>query len=191
MSTTAERVRGTTLKKGDIFEVLRNQRRRYALHYLKQVEEPVELGDLAQQVAAWEYETTPEEVTPEQRKRVYTTLQQTHLPKMDEVGILAFDSDAGIISPTDKTAQISIYLEIVPGSEVAWREVYLSIGAVSCALVAAVWLEIYPMTLLPDLAWAGVIAGAITLTAAFHIVHERNMRLGHGEQPPEMSYGGN
>ncbi len=82
-----------TLSKGEIFEVLRNQRRRYVLHFLKQDGRPVELGDLAQQIAAWEYETTLEGVTPAQRKRVYTTLQQTHLPKMDEAGILVFDSD--------------------------------------------------------------------------------------------------
>ena len=180
---------GGGLSKGEVFEVLRNQRRRYVLQYLKQDSRPVELGDLAQQVAAWEYETVPEEVTPEQRKRVYTTLQQTHLPKMDEAGILEFDSDAGIIRVTDRTGEISIYLEIVPGHEFAWRELYLSLGAISCALVAALWLEIYPLTLLSDLAWAGIIAATFTLTAAIHIYYERNMRLGHGDQPPELSYG--
>ncbi len=177
------------LSKGEIFEVLRNQRRRYVLQYLKQDTRPVELGDLAQQVAAWEYETTLDDVTPEQRKRVYTTLQQTHLPKMDQSGILLFDSDDGVIEATDRTRDISIYLEIVPGHEFAWRELYLSLGAISSALVAALWLEIYPLTLLSDLTWTGIIAVTFTLTAAVHIYYERNMRLGHGEQPPELSYG--
>ena len=176
------------LSKGEIFEVLRNQRRRYVLQYLKQDGSPVELGDLAQQVAAWEYETTLEEVTPEQRKRVYTTLQQTHLPKMDKAGILTFDSDAGVIEPADLLGDVSIYLEIVPGSEFAWRELYLSLGATSCALVAALWIGIYPLTILSDLAWAAIISVTVTVTAAVHIYHERNMRLGHGEQPPELSY---
>ncbi|SDJ95750.1 hypothetical protein SAMN04515672_1958 [Natronorubrum texcoconense] len=177
------------LSKGEIFEVLRNQRRRYVLQYLKQDTRPVELGDLAQQVAAWEYETTLEEVTPEQRKRVYTTLQQTHLPKMDQSGILLFDSDDGVIEVTDRTRDISIYLEIVPGHEFAWRELYLSLGAISSALVAALWLEIYPLTMLSDLTWTGIVAVTFTLTAVVHIYYERNMRLGHGEQPPELSYG--
>ncbi|WP_394349022.1 DUF7344 domain-containing protein [Natrialba swarupiae] len=177
------------LSKGEVFEVLRNQRRRYVLHYLKQDDRPVELGDLAQQVAAWEYETTLEGVTPEQRKRVYTTLQQTHLPKMDEAGILTFDSDEGIIAGTDRTGDISIYLEIVPGHEFAWRELYLSLGAIGCALVAALWLEIYPLTVLSDLTWTAIISITITATAAAHLYHERNMRLGHGDQPPELSFG--
>ncbi|MFC4436908.1 MULTISPECIES: DUF7344 domain-containing protein [Natrialbaceae] len=176
------------LSKGEIFEVLRNQRRRYVLHFLKQDERPVELGDLAQQIAAWEYETTLEGVTPEQRKRVYTTLQQTHLPKMDEAGILSFDTDQGVIESTDRTREISVYLEIVPGREFAWRELYLSLGAISCALVAGLWLDVPVFTVLSDLAWAGVIALVFTVTAAVHIYHERHMRLGHGDQPPELSY---
>ncbi|AXR78933.1 DUF7344 domain-containing protein [Natrarchaeobaculum sulfurireducens] len=177
------------LTKGDVFEVLRNQRRRYVLHYLKRDDRPVELGDLAQQVAAWEYETTTEEVTSAQRKRVYTTLQQTHLPKMDEVGILTFDSDHGVIQATDRTHDISVYLEIVPGHEFAWRELYLSLGAISCALAAALWLEIDPFTALSDLTWMGIVAVTFTATAAAHIYYERHMRLGHGDEPPELSYG--
>ncbi|WIV66343.1 DUF7344 domain-containing protein [Natrialbaceae archaeon AArc-T1-2] len=180
---------GETLSKGEIFEVLRNQRRRYVLHYLKRDEGPVEIGDLAQQVAAWEYETTLEAVTPAQRKRVYTTLQQTHLPKMDEAGILAFDSDEGVIESTDRTREVTIYLEIVPGREFAWRELYLALGAVSCALVAALWGDVYPLTELGDLAWGAIIAATFTLTAAAHIYHERHMKVGGGEQPPELSYG--
>ena len=177
-----------SLSKGEIFEVLRNQRRRYVVQHLKQDDRPVELGDLAQQVAAWEYDTTFEGVTPEQRKRVYTTLQQTHLPKMNSAGILRFDSDQGLIESTDRTRDISVYLEIVPGREFAWRELYLSLGAISCALVAALWLKIYPLTELSTLAWTAVVAVTFTVTAIAHIYYERTMRLGHGDQPPELSY---
>lgn len=177
------------LSKGEVFEVLRNQRRRYVLQYLKQDERPIELGDLAQQVAAWEYETNLDGVTPEQRKRVYTTLQQTHLPKMDEAGILRFDSDSGVIESTARTRDISVYLEIVPGHEFAWRELYLSLGAVSCALVAALWGGIYPFSTVPTLAWMALIALTFTFTAVVHVYHERNMRLGYGDHPPELSYG--
>ncbi len=176
------------LSKGEVFEVLRNQRRRYVLQYLKQDDRPVELGDLAQQVAAWEYETTPDSVTPEQRKRVYTTLQQTHLPKMDEANILSFDSDSGVIESTNLTRDVSVYLEIVPGHEFAWRELYLSLGAVSCALVAVIWGNVYPFNTVPTIAWTALIAGTVTVTAAVHIYHERHMRLGYGNRPPELSY---
>jgi len=176
----------TSLTKGEIFDVLRNQRRRFVLQYLKYAEGPVELGDLATQVAAWEYETTPEDVTSEQRKRVYTTLQQTHLSKMDEAGIVDYDSDRGLISATDQTDDLNVYLEIVPGREFAWREYYLALGGISCALVAVLWFEVYPFTVVADVVWAGVIAGVLTVSAGIHIYRERDMRLGSGEDPPEL-----
>jgi hypothetical protein len=175
------------LSKGEIFDVLRNQRRRFVLQYLKRRGgEPVELGDLATQVASWEYNTPCEEVTSEQRKRVYTTLQQTHLPRMYEANIVEYDSDAGIIQPTPRTRDLSIYLEIVPGSELPWREYYLSLGAVSSALCAAVWGSIYPFNLLPGVAWATLIAATLTISAGIHIYYEQNMRLGDLEVPPEL-----
>ncbi|WP_135819873.1 DUF7344 domain-containing protein [Halostella litorea] len=176
------------LSKTDIFDVLRNQRRRFVLQYLKRHETPVELGDLATQVAAWEYDTTPDGVTSAQRKRVYTTLQQTHLPRMDEVGIVAYDADEGTIERTDATADLTVYLEIVPGNEFAWRELYLSLGAVSLALVAALWGDVYPLTVLSDLVWATLIAAVVTVSAVAHVYHERHMRLGQQEAPPELDY---
>jgi len=176
------------LSKTEIFDVLRNQRRRFVLQYLKRRETPVELGPLATQVAAWEYDTTVDEVTSAQRKRVYTTLQQTHLPKMDEAGIVEYDSSRGTICSTESTEDLSVYLEIVPGNEFAWREYYLSLGAVSCALVAALWGHIYPFTLVSDLVWATVIALLVTVSAVAHVYHERNMRLGQQEVPPELGY---
>jgi hypothetical protein len=174
------------LTKGEIFDVLRNQRRRFVLQYLKKVEGPVELGDLATQVAAWEYETPIDEVSSEQRKRVYTTLQQTHLSKMHDAGIVDYDSDAGLINSTDHTAELNVYLEIVPGGEFPWREYYLALGGVSCALVAALWFDVYPFIVLDDIVWATFIAVLFTLSAVVHIYRERDMRLGNQEVPPEL-----
>ncbi|WP_435335459.1 DUF7344 domain-containing protein [Haloarchaeobius sp. TZWWS8] len=174
------------LSKGEIFDVLRNQRRRFVLQYLKRRDGPVELGDLATQVAAWEYHTPCEDVTSEQRKRVYTTLQQTHLPRMSEANIIQYDSDEGLIEPTPRSRDLSIYLEIVPGSELPWREYYLSLGAVSTALCVAVWFGVYPFTVIPDIAWGMLISLTFTVSAAVHNYYEQNMRLGELEIPPEL-----
>lgn len=179
---------GESLSRGKIFDVLRNQRRRYALHYLKRNEEPVELGDMATAIAAWENEKPIQAVTSEERKRVYTTLQQTHLPKMHESGVVNFDSSRGTIRTTDNAAKLDIYLEIVPGYEFAWREYYLALGAISTALVAAVWAQTYPFTIFPMEIWAAGITVVMTVSALLHYVRERSMRLGAGEVPPELEY---
>jgi hypothetical protein len=173
------------LSKEEIFDVLQNQRRRYVLQYLKRFDEPVSLSDLATQVAAWEYQTPVEEVTNDQKKRVYTTLQQTHLEKMEEAGIVEYDRDENLITRTPHTEELTIYLEIVPSSEFPWREFYLSLGAISCAVVAALWTGLYPLTLLSPLQWATVIAGVFTLSAAYHTYQGADMTLGDEDIHPD------
>jgi len=173
------------LSKGEIFDVLQNQRRRYVLEYLKRFDEPVELSDLARQVAAWEYQTPVEDVTNDQKKRVYTTLQQTHLCKMEEAGIVEYDSDANTVARTPYTEDMTVYLEIVPGSEFPWREFYLSLGSISCAVVAALWTGLFPLTLLTPLEWATVIAATFTVSAAYHTYSGADKQLGDDEYAPD------
>jgi hypothetical protein len=174
------------LSKGEVFDVLRNQRRRFVLQYLKRNDEAVELGELATQVAAWEYETSCENVSAEQRKRVYTTLQQTHLPRLADANIVHYDAEDGVISATDRATDIAIYLEIVPGHELPWREIYLSMGAVAIALCVAVWAAVPPFNVLTGVQWAFVISISFTVTAIVHVYHERNMRLADLESPPAL-----
>ena len=173
------------LSKGEIFDVLQNQRRRYVLEYLKRYEEPVSLSDLAMQVAAWEYQTPLEEVTDDQKKRVYTTLQQTHLERMEEAGIVEYDTGENVVTRTPYTDELTIYLEIVPGSEFPWREFYLSLGSISCAVVAALWTGLFPLTLLTSLEWATVIATTFTAAAAYHTCSGADLQLGDDEYSPD------
>jgi hypothetical protein len=175
-----------SLSKGEIFDVLQNQRRRYVLQYLKRFDGPVSLSDLATQVAAWEYRTPVEEVSTDQKKRVYTTLQQTHLQKLQEAGIVEYDPDENLIRPTTHTDDLSVYLEIVPGSEFPWREFYLSLGAFSCAVVAALWTNLYPLTVLSPLEWATVFAVVFTLSAAHHTYSGADMELDDEEFHPDQ-----
>jgi hypothetical protein len=168
---------GSTLPNGDVFDVLQNERRRYVLEYLRHEGGPVELGTLATHVASLEYGTEADEISAKQRKRVYTTLQQTHLPKMDTVGIVEYDEDEGHIQTTPHTEELTVYLEVVPGSEFPWREFYLSLGAVSLAIVVILWVGVYPFTLIPPLGWAALLAVTLTASAAYHTFLGRELTL--------------
>jgi hypothetical protein len=174
------------LTKSDVFDLLRNERRRYLLHYLLTRESPVELGELAERIAAWEYDTTVERVTSDQRKCVYTTLQQSHLPKMDAAEIVDYDADRGTIHRTEHTDKLNVYLEIVPTDEFPWREYYLALGAVFSAVAAALWVDVAPLTAVPDAAWIAVMAVVLTVSSAINVYNERSMRLGADELPPGL-----
>ncbi|UWG50084.1 putative trancriptional regulator, ArsR family [Halalkaliarchaeum sp. AArc-CO] len=178
------------VSENELFEVLANRRRRYALHALKRdaegADEQVDLGTLAEQVAAWENEVDLGEVSYDERKRVYTALQQSHLPKMDEAGIVSFNKDRGVVEPTPAMEDVEIYMDVIHGNEIPWSEYYLGLSLVSAALYAAVWLGVYPFTLLPDLSWGVFIVVAFLVSALAHRYYTSEMRLGAGDVPPEM-----
>jgi hypothetical protein len=170
------------LTRDEVFELLSNERRRYVIRYLQSNDGAGELGDMATQVAAWEHDVAPDRVDSTERKRAYTTLQQSHLPKMDDMGAVDYDSDSGHVEATEALGAVDIYLEIVPGGELAWKEYYLALSIVSVALVAVVAVGgVYPFALLPDVVWAAVIAFAFLVSAAAHVYLDRSIVLGEGE----------
>jgi len=168
----------------EMYKMLANQRRRYTIHYLKEQGGSVPLGLLAEQVGAWEKDSHPDELSSAERKTVYTALQQRHLPKMDDAGIVDFDKRAGVIEPADSLENIDIYAEIVEGGEFPWSQYYLGLSTFSVALMAAVWANVPPLILLPDIAWGVFCAVAFTVSAIAHVVSTREMKLGTGSDPP-------
>lgn len=177
------------LSKNEAFHVLSNQRRRYALHYLQQRDGQAELSDLAEQVAAWENDTSVSAVDSDVRKSVYISLHQSHLPKMDEIGVVEYDRDRNTVSLADNAAQLAIHLEVVPERHLPWSEVYLGLSAVAAALVAALWVDTYPFVLVGDLTWATLIVAAFAFTAAINVYTSRQVRLGDEGPPAELVEG--
>jgi len=63
----------TDVSEDELYKVLANQRRRFAVHLLKRESgDRVEIGEMAEQIAAWENEVDVTEITGSDRKRVYT-----------------------------------------------------------------------------------------------------------------------
>lgn len=169
----------------ELFHVLRNQRRRFAIHYLKRDPEPVEVGDLATQVAAWENGVTVEAVTSKQRRRVYNALKQTHVPELNETGLI--EEDRGEVVLTDQAEQLEMYLELVPEKDIRWSEYYLGLGAVGLAVLTVTGLDFGPFALLPDVATGVFLAVSLIVSAVVHHYYYSNMHLlGGNEKPPEL-----
>lgn len=170
----------------EVFEVLSNQRRRFTLHYLKHRNERVELGELSERVASWENETALDEVDSAERKRVYTSLQSHHLPKMAERGVVEYDERAGEIELDASAANLDVYLEVVEGKDVPWSQYYLGLGAVNAALVAAAAVGVWPFGTLSAVALAAFVVTTLVVSAAVHVYHDSSQRLGEQERPPEV-----
>ncbi len=112
---TSDREETTSLTTDEIFHVLQNERRRNVLQYLQGRTEPVRMRDVAEQVAAWEHETTVQQLSSKQRQRVYIPLYQSHLPKLDELGIIEYQQNRGIVERLPLADRFDPYLRAHQG----------------------------------------------------------------------------
>lgn len=85
-----ETERTATLTEHDKHEILTSDRRRHALSVLASRSSPMELSDLAREVA--EREAGPDPECPDAIRRVKLTLHHLHLPKMDAIDAIEYDT---------------------------------------------------------------------------------------------------
>jgi len=100
-----------------IFDTLRNKRRRLAIEYLRRKDASIDLSELTEYIAAVENNKPVAQLTSSERKRVYVSLYQTHIPKMENVGILEFEQDRKGIDLLPRARQLFPYLDIEADQE--------------------------------------------------------------------------
>jgi len=73
--------------------VIENARRRMVVFAVAEADETMDVGGLAEAIAAAESETVPAALSSDKRKAVYNPLNRVHLPKLDKMGIVDYDPD--------------------------------------------------------------------------------------------------
>lgn len=127
-----------------LYDILRNERRRLILHYLVNVpDHEAVLGTLATQIAAWENQIPFSSVTSTLRKRTYNTLQQNHLPRMDDAGLIQYDRNRGTITLAVNPKKLEIFLSFLPRSGTIWTTGFLLSGFVLWLLLALNWIMVH------------------------------------------------
>ncbi len=161
------------LSKDVIFELLKNRRRREVLSYLLEADETVTLGELAEQIAAWENDTEVAALSSDQRKRVYVALYQTHLPKMDDAGIVDYDQDRGLITLSDNADLLMMYMDTDTHHQDRWDRWYALLSVTGAALVSAAFLGVPLLSTVPTIGLAGVVVTAFFFLSVVHVVSNR------------------
>lgn len=95
---------------GQVFEILKNERRRFVLRYLSAHGGQATLSELAEHLAARECGKAVEQITSQERKRVYVGLYQSHLPKMADVSVISYDKPRGTIEKGENFECVVDYL---------------------------------------------------------------------------------
>lgn len=124
----------STLDEGDVHDVLRNARRRELISYLSRHDRFATIQELAEHIAAFE---TGEEPPPRNvRQSVYVSLHQTHLPKLEALGVVEYDTDSKDVRLRDRAERIEEYMEPNRGDDVR-PELYVGLGALGALLSVA------------------------------------------------------
>ena len=131
--------RGTRrLPRTEAFDILGNDRRRYAVGHLLTAG-ATDVGELAERVAAREYDVPREAVDTDQRHRVYATLQQTHLPRLEEAGVVRDGPDGVVL--TERGRELQRYLDRTRDD--GWEPLYVGLAVLSAtAFVVATAVQL-------------------------------------------------
>jgi len=153
-----------TVTETDVFDVLKNERRRAVIRYLDDHGGSAKLSDVAEKIAADENETTVQRLTSKERKRVRIALYQCHLPRMDTIGVVEFDKHRGTIELRDPAARVLMYLNTEPeasqSADSSDRLVFaFSVGVAALAIAGALGLGM--LSAVPPSGWTVVSALAL------------------------------
>lgn len=95
-----------------LFDLLKNERRRESIAYLKEHDGHSTISELSEHIAAKENDLPLEAINSRQRKRVYIGLYQCHLPRMADAGVVTFDKNRGDVALTGLVTLLDPYLKL-------------------------------------------------------------------------------
>lgn len=111
-ATDESEVPAASVDVDDLFRALSRPANRFVVYYLVKVDRPVSVTELVEYVLT-AVDDYPNSMTAgEFRGRVTSQLFQSTLPKLDAIGLLAYDEDERVVRPTTQTAVAQPYLAL-------------------------------------------------------------------------------
>ncbi|GGJ02237.1 hypothetical protein GCM10008995_09980 [Halobellus salinus] len=114
------------LSASEIHDVLRNDRRRLVLERLRTARDAETVSDLAEHIGGVEAGESPPPRNV--RQSVYVSLHQTHLPKLDELGVVDYDPDGKTVELAANARELRAYLEPATGETGVSPVCYAGVG---------------------------------------------------------------
>ncbi|MFC7044116.1 hypothetical protein ACFQH6_00675 [Halobacteriaceae archaeon GCM10025711] len=122
-------------------------------------------GELAERIASLETGETPPPRNA--RQSAYVSLHQTHLPKLDELGIVDYDSNSKVVTPL-RVQDVNIYMEVVPQFGLAWSEYSAGVALLGLLVVFAADIGTPLIAEMSPVLWAYFFLAFIALSGAYH-----------------------
>ncbi|GAB6862065.1 hypothetical protein JCM17092_21540 [Haloplanus litoreus] len=158
---------GRPMTECQIHQLLANERRRAVIERLDASTGTVTVRELSTWVAETEADQSPPPVRV--RDSVYTSLHQTHLPKLHDAGVVEYDRERSLVHLRPAVRQVDRHMDVVNGLGVTWGGYYRSLGVFGLLLVVGALAGLPVVERLDPLLWASgtlvvfAVSGALQL----------------------------
>ncbi|ELY54692.1 hypothetical protein C491_18869 [Natronococcus amylolyticus DSM 10524] len=131
--------RTDSLEESEVFHILGNDRRRAIVQLLAEEAGQVDVSEVATEIASTESEAAS--VPNNLYKSVYVSLQQTHLPQLQEDLVIEYDSDAKTIRSGPNFDDVLTYVDDEPTDRSSTLRLHLALCLVGLLLIAMAGLD--------------------------------------------------
>lgn len=163
-----------------MFDLLGNARRRRVLRHLLN-DSTITLTNLSARIAAWENDTTVDDVTSRQRKQVYSSLYQTHIPRLSDRGLVEYDADERVVELTGDPAYLRRFLDVKAPQQGSglrqWSRYFLWTAVVGSAVIAGHWLGTTPANRLATESLYGLLTVAFMMLSVSFVMAVEGQKL--------------
>lgn len=159
----------------EIHDVLRNKRRRLVIDILQSENEPVSVRELSEEIGSVESDSNP---PPRNIKQsVYVSLLQTHLPKLDELGIIDYESNGKMVSVDGGLQDVTFFMETIPKYGISRIEYYAALGVLGVLTTFAAQIGAPVISAFTPLTWAYGFFLLIFVSGLYHLYQQGNSIL--------------
>ena len=152
------------LSEDEVFDVLHSSLRRDILRYVQGQDGVSTVSDIAEYLAAKNNDTTVQRLSSYERKRVYIGLYQNHLPMMDDVGVIEYNKNRGVVHLQECASQLDPYIDEPETRATPQKRIggYLLLAGV----VVFGMLNVGASAVVPELLWIALgVSGLFGFTA--------------------------
>jgi DNA-binding transcriptional ArsR family regulator len=159
------------LPESDVYTVLSNRRRRDTLETLFRTQDEITVRELSEIIAAKEAGERP--APRKVRESVYVALHQTHLPTLDDHGLVDYDRDRKLVRSNRRARDVSPYLDVRTAFGVSWVGIYQWLGIIGLCVMVATVADAPIVELLPPLLVGSAFLGAFALASGIRLWRAR------------------
>jgi hypothetical protein len=105
---------------------------------------------------------------------------------LESAEVLRYDPDRSLVTATERAERLELQLASDPQTSVPWHRLYLGLAGVSLVLLASVWVDLYPLTLLSGIHYALLVISVFGVTALFHTRDLRQWRRRADNAAPDF-----